>query len=133
MANEYHTPTFLGDRLALFAVELSTCKFCNVKMIQDCRGPFPGWRGNDLKAQAKRAGIAIQDSTWDKACKPCIAQDKVIFECDLCEQQKPSSKHQNTIGDPGSHLCKDCYETVSAKVWEEKEDQLMDKHRYDHC
>ena len=42
------------------------------------------------------------------------------------------NKIQDQFGDPSEFLCSDCYETVSAKEWNNIENILIEKHIYDH-
>lgn len=56
--------------------------------------------------------------------KPCIPAK---FKCDLCGKEWPITDIQEFWGD-GRYLCKTCYSTVSAKVWDEKVNVLADEY-----
>ena len=57
---------------------------------------------------------------------------KADFLCALCNERKSTDKIQESIGDAPEFLCKDCYDTVSAKIWDDKLDELQEAHRYDY-
>lgn len=82
----------------------------------------------------KRANMVYLSSTQvdgDPICKECEAAGKADFLCALCEKRYPSSEVKESIGWPAEFLCKNCYETKPAKIWDEKVDELQEDHRYD--
>jgi hypothetical protein len=39
---------------------------------------------------------------------------------------------EEQFGDPAEYLCKPCYETVPASVWDAAKERLRRSHQYDH-
>lgn len=123
-----------------FLLEGRECHLCNAIMLKKTKpehsydGLFPNYVRINQEAQMKAAGITFQSSVKvddEPICKECAEAGKADFLCAMCEQRKPTSKINESYGDPAEYLCKDCYETVPAKVWDEKLDQLSEAHRYD--
>ena len=137
MKNIY-TPKVVEDGYALFAAKITECSICHKLMVKRLKFPnssfFPMWRNNDQDAQMTRAGfVYISDIKVDDnyICVECKQQGKADFKCELCDERKPTSKIQESFGNPSVFLCRDCYETVPAKIWDEKCDELEEEHRYD--
>jgi hypothetical protein len=123
-------------------VELHKCPKCKKMMIRRdnsstwYRSPFPRYANYDFSLQLKRAGWVLESSVMvddEFICQECADAGKADFECFLCKERKPTDRIQERYGDPADFLCKDCYETVPAKVWDDTSDKLMDSHRYDYC
>ena len=135
-----YVPTII-DEYASFLIEVETCASCGAKMVSEPIGyshPFPVWCDLQFKVQAKRAGLVIasnacMDKDSDKrVCMQCKDNDRCTCLCVMCEQQKPVDRIEKSYGFyPPEHLCKDCFETVSAKIWAEWESDLYEKHRWD--
>ena len=95
---------------------------------------FPMYIKIDQKAQMKEAGLVYQTSIFvddEPICEECEKLGKADFECAICEKRHTTDKIEESIGYPPEFLCKNCYETVSAKEWNEKYDELLKDHRYD--
>ena len=126
-------------RYAEMLVELRVCPICDIYMLPEYKvdyrhSIFPIYIPIDYNAQLKRAGWGKMSSiTVDDIyiCEECANAGKADFLCALCKERKPSNKEEESYGDPPESLCSDCYETVPAKVWEEKKDELYTEHRYD--
>jgi len=75
----------------------------------------------------------VSDASCDNGliCTECKAAGVASFFCALCNKKQPSSKEQKTFGDPPEKLCRDCYESVPANIWEAKCVSLYNEHRYD--
>ena len=140
MVDEY-TPIITGNRAKL-EVQVSTCGICNQKMLKinpklgkKLRELFPYYYRDDLAAQLKRANIVFQGGVKDKddhyICEECDKAGKSTFICALCEEERSSDLKEDSFGDPPESLCKVCYETVPAKVWDKKERELWESHRWD--
>ena len=124
------------DDCATFLLTLKRCGTCNRDMVikPTPNTAFPLYWDNDFDSQAKRAGFVQRSRVKvdDRyICIECVEAGKASFKCELCKDRKPSNKEKGIFGDPPEFLCMDCYETVSAKVWNEKEDELLKTHRYD--
>ena len=64
-------------------------------------------------------------------CKECANKNLADFLCELCHTRKPTSKIQESFGDPPEFLCQDCYKTTPAAIWCDKVEDLEGSHRYD--
>jgi len=56
----------------------------------------------------------------------------LLYPCSLCEVDYPESELEDQIGCPPEYVCKHCYETISAKEYDEHVGKLRDKHRLDY-
>ena len=134
-----YTPTLLDDRRGLLVVNLSKCPTCGRWMLdnsaKNTREVFPTAMGDTLADQLKRADWRFTSGTTvgedDVICEQCASEGRGSFTCQLCGQVRESSLVEERIGDPPEFLCKICYETSSAKAWNEKQDELYKAHRYD--
>lgn len=137
-----HSATFTpclvpGSReLAYFMLRVKTCAACDTTMVYGSDS-FPNQDTSSLMAQLERAnwefasGI-VSDFHGGELCETCANQGKAQFKCWLCEQAYPYVEAQERIGDPPDILCKHCYETESAKEWEEAKEAIYRRHRYEH-
>lgn len=133
---EKYVPEVVDDSHAKMIVRLSKCKTCGHFMVAKPgrTHTFPQYHALQFEAQAKRAGFKIQSHVKvddNYICFYCLVNDQAKFLCSLCRQRKASSKEQYHYGDPAEFLCTDCYDTVSAKVWEEAVKQIEHDHQYD--
>ncbi len=139
-----YTPKFIDseNRYAEMLVEVHVCPLCHKCMMPRIEGSyrvserniFPHYREIDYETQLKRAGwLLMSDVKVDDKyiCLDCERTGKADFLCALCGQRKPTSKKREAFGDPPEYLCDDCYETVSAKAWDEKQMELYAAHRWD--
>lgn len=92
--------------------------------------------GNTVRAQLARASIMLRSTALDAdgntLCLECAKQGKATFVCALCKQVRTSDEQQFHVGDPQECLCRICYETVPAKTWDTKVEQLHTDHIYDY-
>ena len=139
MSSDNYTPQKYGKNHFTFLLRTQKCKTCNKDMIvkpKDNRETFPYYVRNDFDAQSKRCGLVYRSNIKvddSYICIKCEQAGEASFECALCNERKSSEKKHKSYGDPPEFLCTDCYETVPAKVWEEKESELYDEHKYDFC
>ncbi len=140
MEVENFVPERVSEKYVTFLVEYSKCHTCSKDMIIRNKNnvlPFPAWYKIDIDAQMKKGGFVAQsgkriDENEDQyICVNCAKNIKTYFLCSLCEKRKSTDRIEEGIGAPSEYLCKDCYETVSAKVWNEKLDLLEEDHKYD--
>lgn len=119
-----------------FDLYVPKCPCCGKHMMKKApSGLFPCSIFDNQEAQMKDLGVVFESPMYlddDKICAECAEQGKASFHCALCGVLKPSSKLQYSVGSPPEYLCEDCYETVSAKVWQEKVDELDDAHKWDY-
>ncbi len=141
-----YIPEVIDDNYVKFLSVVGRCRICNVLKLLITREQanrlyrgdthlFPVYCKADLIAQMKRASIVFSSEIKDKdgylICEDCAKKGKATFICALCEKEKASDLKQESFGDTPEFLCKDCYNTVSAKVWDKKVKELYDSHRWD--
>lgn len=130
-----------GNRVKLMA-QLLSCSACGRKMIKlessqmmKVYHLFPHYVRDNLKAQLERANITWYGNTKDKEghylCEDCSKKGLGTFLCALCGEERTSDLKEKIFGDPPEYLCKVCYESVPAKVWDKKTSELYDAHRWD--
>ena len=93
---------------------------------------------HDRKGQAKELGIKFisgKEFNYKKYCTECVEGGKAEFKCFHCKEIKNSGLIQESIGasDCADHICKDCYETLTAKEWDSIIEEMEEDHKYDHC
>ena len=118
------------------AVSYDTCEICKKGMVDKVSNVFPLYFRMNQEAQIKRAGFAFKskfEHNNKKICQECVDENKATFTCELCNEQKGTDKIEFSIGNPSSFLCSDCCNTVTAKVWNAKIDELEEDHKYDFC
>lgn len=138
---ENYTPKIHKDgRYVEMIIQAEKCPICKKVMIKKVKeytldNLFPvNWQMNQ-EAQAKRAGIVFKSTTKvddENICEECEKAGKADFLCALCNERKSTDKIQKSIGDAPEFLCKDCYDTVPAKIWGDKLNELQEAHRYDY-
>jgi hypothetical protein len=140
LVTERSAPTAYGTMV----VGLHRCGGCERWMVEPLSDykPFPGYFLSSFVAQVKAAGWAINgyatksvDGKDVPICKDCKEADVGDFVCALCGQARKSSQVQEAYGygGNGDYLCKPCYESVPAKRWDDRCDELEKAHQYDHC
>lgn len=126
-----YEPVIEGD-WGLFALPLERCGFCRKQMLSPMKG-FHLSSTMNQEAQMRAAGLVYRgDSnvTSFDVCEECVAAGKVAFNCIFCgEYRKSDLYHDSEYGEP---ICKICYESLTAKEWDEKMEALHEAHRYDY-
>lgn len=56
----------------------------------------------------------------------------LLYSCSLCGVDYLESEIEEKVGYPPEYVCKHCYETVSAKEYNEHVGWLHDQHRWDY-
>lgn len=129
------TPQILcNGEYTVMLLKTEMCPKCLKTMMKEDKlrysGVFPVWRELNQQSQMKKAGIVFQSMVKSNnryICVECAEGNKATIHCALCKQDKPSNKQKESFGcDPAEFLCSDCYETVPAKVWEEKVEKLQE-------
>lgn len=139
---ENYVPEIVENKSTVYfkmLVEVKKCHLCKKFMMPKANsqfngGVFPNYIHINQDAQMKMAGFVYStriEVDGECICEECKNAGKVDILCAMCEQRKPSDKQQESFGYPPEYLCKDCYETVPAKKWEDKVDELQQSHRYD--
>ena len=130
-----------GERVfATMLVELSRCPCCKKPMISAPPKEWARrWTFYDFDGQVKRAGWVWTSQTERgdgygrrAICRDCETAGKGTFTCVLCKEERQTSAIHERYGDPPEFLCVSCYETVPAKAWDEKTNELEEAHRWDH-
>ena len=144
MSNVFPDPeliTYCSQEYGRMVVSTARCWTCKRVMVDRPRRDsyphytFPSSMDINFDAQLKMAGWVAQSDQkaageW-AICEECAASGKASFECALCGQTRTSDRKEERIGDPPEFLCRDCYETVPAKEWDDKVQQLQREHQYD--
>lgn len=121
-------------------LEGKLCPVCNKPMLNKHNfnygdNIFPNYYIQHQKAQMERCGIEFISSAVvdnERICEACAAQGKACFKCHYCNAMLSSELIEKSFGEPAEYLCKNCYETLSAKKWDEAVKQLEDDHEYDY-
>ena len=130
------TPQKVGGHF-VFRVRTERCGQCEKQMIckpESSNRTFPDYYKDNLEAQAKRAWLVINSANEFNGrfiCECCVKSGSVNFTCELCHETKKTNEIEESFGASEHHLCKKCYETVPAKYWDEKVEELNDDHKWD--
>lgn len=120
-------------------VQIARCPLCKSVMVAPTKtdGLFPyglysGFDEQLALARWKKKVYVGDSGDHEYICSDCVAAGKATFTCALCEKAQPTTQLHKSWGfRPSESMCKTCYETVPAKVWDAKSDELFEKHRYD--
>ena len=115
----------------MFDLQTKKCPYCG-KQMMGRSNLFSSLK--DQETQMKKLGVVfISDATKDNQyiCVECKEKGIASFICALCGERRSYEDMQESFGDPPEYLCKHCYNTVSAKVWDDKVADLSDIHKYD--
>lgn len=133
----YHTGG--GTIYVSVLIEAKQCHICKNVMVRKGTayfngGHFPNWRDMTLEKQVEAADLRIESRAivdGHYICQTCCDEGKADFLCALCNIRRPSTEIKQSFGEPAEYLCGTCYNTVPAKIWEEKSDTLTQLHQYD--
>jgi hypothetical protein len=122
-----------NDRLAvvLFPLMLPICLSCQNPMIR--RGGDISLNVNDERMM-KDAGIQHYGTELDGRyyCRACLEAGKGVFDCAMCQQERPISQLFDGQGYEYDRLCTVCFETEPAAKWAAFIDKLKDSHQWDY-
>ena len=121
-----------------FELKVIICPKCNKKMIDaeywKLFSVFPIYHKKALKIQLSKRNMVvrseIKNNDYAYVCKTCIGLAE--FKCYSCKEQRLIKNKKYTHGDPPDHLCKECFNTKTAKEWEDLEDEIVEKHQWDY-
>lgn len=136
--NDEWTPKIVGDGkypYGLFMLQIYRCEICNRLCMHSPVGAFPSYNRNNQEAQMKRAGIVAlgySGTEQEPVCAVCVSENKITITCAICNETRSANDVEERVGSPPEFLCKFCYETVSAKAWQDKMDELRDSHQWDY-
>lgn len=121
---------------ATFLVQIEECWTCKNNMVKEPSGqhPFPLHYRFSFDQQRRRAAFTYRSNIKvdnEYICIECEEAGKATFKCALCKERHDSDEKHTSIGDWPEFLCIPCYETVPARVWEDKIEELEEEHRYD--
>jgi hypothetical protein len=132
-------------RYATMVVEIQTCPSCGKIMIEHPRRwgtlvpPFPEEGELAFNEQRKRAEWRLisgnTNANNEHICMTCALDGRSSFICALCGEERSSTKEMAChFGehDQPEFLCKICYETVPAKTYQDKVNELEDRHRWNY-
>jgi len=134
--SEDFTPSFVtgSDYLAYFVEAVRPCAACNTFMYDG----FPKYNKMTLEKQLERAGWRRKSGVTSgihnngDLCQACADAGIAKFKCELCGESRPYSEEKERVGDPPDFLCKACFETVTAKEWDDKVNELELSHQWDY-
>lgn len=132
-----YIPKKVDTNLYTFFVRTKICPVCKKQMVRSQLGVVTF--GNDplsFHSQCAAAGIVLESHAEDEhgnaICKECVDNGRAKFICSLCRRTFPTDMIQKSVGSYlRSHLCKECFNTVSAKEWEDKVQELEENHKWD--
>lgn len=112
------------------------CPICGRTMMYKSKGRvFSQFGDSDIQKRliSEQGVVFISSSKKDDEfiCEVCESEGKASFTCALCEKTFHTDNIQQSFGDPAEYLCKVCYTTIPANVWEKKVDDLEKAHRWD--
>jgi len=133
---DYYQPPGHKDGYVAMLVKAQPCPSCDKTMVHPPhrRKPFPVFFQLTFEKQLADMGLVIQSQYLRDAeyiCTECAEAGKAGFTCALCEEWRSNGTAKESYGDPSEHLCTPCFETVSAKIWQEAKDRLYEEHKYD--
>lgn len=118
-----------------FNLRTEKCPCCRKEMMDKDKGKlFPFYFAESQESQMKKADIVFRSHSEkdnERICIECESKGLASFICALCGERRNSSDVQESFGDPSEKLCKSCFSTVSAEMWEKKVRELEESHRYD--
>jgi hypothetical protein len=103
-------------------------------MNRDKSNLFPVYFAENQEAQMRARGVVFRSASVkdnEPICVECEAKGIASFICSICGERRSSKEIQESFGDPAEHLCKVCYSSVSAEVWEKKVKELWEAHRWE--
>lgn len=120
-----------------FKLEIKTCPKCNKKMINAShnalRQSFPGYNKLNLETQLSKKDMVIRSETeegYHYLCENC--EDNMEFKCWGCKETRLKKDIKWKYGDPPDFLCIHCYNTKTAKEWNDLRSEIDDNHRWDY-
>jgi hypothetical protein len=136
-----YIPEKFGECYYKFLIEIKPCGCCSKPMARmpNWNSPFPHSLDINFNHQRNLAGIELcsnrQIASGKEICVKCWSDGKETCECYLCKNIRPSNNVVKSFGYGGfnvKYLCKFCYDSVSAKKWDETCEKLEDEHKYDY-
>lgn len=112
------------------------CLYCKRLMLDPTLNRMPSSFGytdsleNQMKAQGLVfIGAIVPGTDHDEAaCGDCVKAGKLSFTCAICKQTRTSDfLHEDNYAEPE---CTVCYETMSAKAWEDYHDEQRERNRW---
>lgn len=122
-------------------VRVRKCPICNKLMFPDKEGHNNRawnellWYSADKHQQMKSLRMVSTGEyvpmLEEYICEECTQAGRATFICKLCNHERAINLVQHSwIGDA---LCTVCYESMSAKIWNEKYQELESAHRWDYA
>lgn len=133
-----YIPKRVGPDCYLIKIKVLVCRKCGVALLpstfpEDAYWGFPHLQPT-IVSQLKRAGVHLQSAVGTveggPICSKCV-EENPIYKCYLCGERRKKDELQVSYGYPADHLCKYCYDTVSAKLWDATVKDLEEDHRHD--
>lgn len=120
----------------IILIRLRKCTYCNAWMFDERKSNLEIGK-NEIGEQLKRAGWKRQgelgmSTLGTLICEDCIRNNAESFKCVLCGKKKKSSEIKRCIGYPAEYLCKECYSSVAAEIWDKKVEELEKMHKWDY-
>ncbi len=133
-----HTPSVVSDEFGttrgLVLIRLKRCPICGSFMVDSKLKHLSTDGAADMALQVVRAGWHYESDVrvgGEPICERCKIEGKATVRCALCGEQRSSKQIKESYGYPPEYLCRACYVSVPAAVWEAKVDELEEAHRWD--
>ena len=140
-----YTPEIVKDddfsATVLIAVECDKCDGCGKPMVvlpfSLRKTPKQSYwsRKNAIQNQIERAGLVSYGEEFQGRdyCETCIVGAKATFTCIVCKKECSSDLYwDGYYSNSTEPRCINCYATVPAKEWDDLNQQIHERHKYDY-
>lgn len=121
-----------------FKLHIIICPKCKKKMIDasymGLYNSFPVYIKFKLETQLSEKDMVIRSETkegYHYLCKNC--EGNMEFKCVGCKETRLKKDIKYKYGDPPDFLCNTCYNTKSAKEWDDLVSGIAEEHRWDYA
>lgn len=135
--DEHFTPCMVpgGNDEAYFIVKMNRCARCHLPMLDNVKAGVAPGSTPSLAPQARRAGWKISSGQSPMGegyiCQECFEADPRRYECLLCGEKREKKEVKRQFKHADEILCIHCFNTVSARVWDDAEERLSEMGYYD--
>lgn len=125
MSIENYVPERFDELHFKVLIEVRPCAACSVLTTPNLhhrRGPFPKEYAATMEAQlfaARIRFVATYNGEGRPVCGDC-SKTRALYRCELCHTEKTDEATQWSGHGRQYFLCKACYRTTPAAVWDAK-------------